>query len=162
MYRFYRKLFLAFFLLVSVTFALVFVCYDRIFINDPLLPANNSVIPWTARTITDSQQSGTSYISLNDDSFSLDYDYLITKDVMHPFVSLELVFGGTENAGHPVDLTGYSAVTFNLKCTSRNTLAFHLHSFDAKVTDPTDFSSILHCRKPWFPAMKNGRKLKLI
>lgn len=155
MFRFYRKLFLAFLLLVSVTFALVFVCYDRIFIKDTLLPADNSVFPWTARTITGSQQNGTSSVSLNDDSFSLDYDYLLATDVMYPYVSLEVVFGGTENARYPVDLTGYSTVTFKLKCTSRNILAFHLHSFDAKVTNPTDFSSyriaeaMTSCNEEW-------------
>lgn len=155
MLKFYNKSIAIFFGLVFFTCVLAFIGFDRVFISEALLPARDSIIPWKLETITDVQKGGTSSISVNDSSLSLDYDYVLTGDVQYPHVTAVAAFAELQNAEHLLDLSGYSIATFRVKCAPRNVLAFHLHTFDSQVTDPGNFSSyriaetLFSCNEEW-------------
>ena len=155
MIRFYKKVFPIFLGLSVFTAVLGLVCLNRVFVSDVLLPVHDSAIPWKLEIITDAEKGGTSSISINDSGVSLDYDYVLTKDVQYPSVSTLVAFAELQDAKHLVDLTRYSAVTFRVKCTPQNVLAFYLHNFDPRVTDPGNFSSyriaeeLFSCNNEW-------------
>ncbi len=139
MLEFYKKAILIFFGLAALTVVLGLICWNRVYVRDVLLPAQDSVIPWKFETITDTHRGGGSSISINDSSLSLDYEYLLKEVVEYPQVTAIVAFADLQNAEHLVDLSRYSAVTFRVKCAPRNVLAFYLHSFDPRVTDPGKF-----------------------
>ncbi len=141
MLEFYKKAILIFSGLGALIFVMGLVCLNRVFIRDALLPAQYSVLPWKLEIITDMYRGGASSISINDSSSSLDYDYVLREDVQYPHVTAIIAFAELKTAEHPVDLSGYSAVTFKVKCVPRNILAFHLHSLDPRVADPGNFYS---------------------
>jgi AraC-like DNA-binding protein len=141
MLRFYKKAILIFAGLIAFTLASAFICRDLVLVRDDLLPAGDSVIPWEFDTITDAYRGGTSSMSINDSSRSLDYDYVLTRDVPNPHVTAIVSFTKGRAAGYFVDLREYSTVAFRIKCVPRNILSFHLHSFDPKATVPENFYS---------------------
>jgi AraC-like DNA-binding protein len=141
MLGFYKKAILIFAGLVALTLALAFICRNLIFVRDALLPARDSAIPWQFDTITDAYRGGTSSMTINDSSQSLDYDYVLTRDVPNPHVTAIVSFTQGRSLEHFVDLSGYSTVAFRIKCVPRNILSFHLHSFDPKATVAENFYS---------------------
>lgn len=155
MLKFYKKIFSVFFSLVVLTVILTLLCLNRGFVSDVLLPVHESAVSWKFETTTDVQKGGTSSVSVNDSSVNLDYDYFLTEDVQYPHVSALIAFAELQNAKQLVDLTGYSAVAFRVKCAPNNVLAFYLHSFDPKVTDPENFFSyriaeiFFSCKDEW-------------
>lgn len=149
MLAFYKKVVPLFFGLVALTFLLALICFNRVFVRDALLPARDSVIPWKLETITDGEKGGTSSITVNDSSFSLDFDYVLGGELRYPYVSTVLAFADLQNAKQLVDLSKYSTLTFRAKCAPHNILSFHLHSFDPRVTDPGNFSSY-RIAETWF------------
>src|SRR5688572_16701047 len=141
MLGFYKKAILIFAGLAALTLVSAFICRDLVLVRDALLPARDSVIPWQFDTITDAYRGGTSSMTINDSSQSLDYDYVLTRDVPNPHVTAIVSFTKGRGAEHFVDLSGYSTVAFRIKCVPRNILSFHLHSFDPKATVPDNFYS---------------------
>ena len=161
MLQFYRKAIAIFFGLIVLTALLALVCLNRVFISDALFPIKNSVIPWKFVTITDVQKGGSSSIAVHDSNVGLDYGYVLTGDVQYPHVTAVVAFGDLQNTDpsqsehHLVDLREYSTVHFKVRCAPHNVLAFHLHTFDPKVTDRSNFSSyrisetLFSCSEGW-------------
>lgn len=155
MLELYKKAIAIFFGLLACTLVLAYVCIQRVVIDSPLLPAHNSVLLWKLVTLTDVQKGGTSSISVNDSNQKLDYDYVLTKDVQYPHVTVVIAFDELEAARDLVDLSLYSTATLRVKCTPRNILSLHLHSFDPEVTAPENFSSyriaeaLASCDEEW-------------
>jgi AraC-like DNA-binding protein len=155
MLEFYKRAILVFFGLIALTFVWVLVCLNRVYLRDALLPARDSVIPWQLVPVTDMEKGGTSTMSVNNSDSSLDYDYLLTGVVEYPHVTAIVAFTGLKNDGHLADLSRYSTATLRVKCAPHNLLAFHLHSFDPVVTDPSNFSSyriaeaLFTCHEEW-------------
>lgn len=155
MLEFYKKAILIFFVLAALTFLVVAMFLSRVFVSDVLLPARDSVIPWRLEALTDVEKGGTSSISVNDSSVSLDYDYVLTRDVEYPHVTALIVFAGLKNPEYLADLSRYSTAAFRVKCAPHNLLSFHFHSFDPRVTDRENFSSyriaeaLFTCHEEW-------------
>lgn len=141
MLDFYRKAITIFFILLLVTSILALLCFNRVFVRQDLLPAHDSVLRWQFKTITDVQKGGTSSIVVNESKQSIDYDYVLTQDVQYPHVTAVIAFAELENAKQLVDLSMYSHAILSVKCTPRNLLSIHLHSFDPVVTRPDNFST---------------------
>ena len=141
MLEFYKKATATFVGIIGLISLIGYICIDRIFVSDTLLPAQKSVLPWEATTISDAIKGGSSSISVMDAAYSLNYNYTITKNITYPFVSLMLMFADLGYPEQLVDLSGYSTASLRIKCSHRNLLSFELHSFDDKVTMPEDFSS---------------------
>lgn len=155
MLDFYKNITLVFLGLIAFTLVLAWLCVDRFFVSDPLLPANESVIPWKLESNTDVQIGGSSSTSLKDSIYSLDYQYRLTEDKRFPYVSQVLNFAASNKLENLADLSAYSTATFKIKCTPRNVLSFHLRSFDERVTDPNNpstyriASEVFSCNEEW-------------
>src|SRR5688572_4250267 len=160
MLGFYKKAILIFLGLLALTLVLAFICWDRVFVRAALMPPPDSVIPWELETITDKHRGGTSAITVNDSNLKLDYDYILTQDVEYPQVTAVVAFAELKSAKHLVDLSRYSAVSFRVACEPRNVLAFHLHSFDPKVTDPENFYSY-RIAETFFSCDEGGSDVKI-
>ena len=153
MLGFYRKAVVIFICLTALTAFLAYICIERFFINDILLPADKSALPWKFESLTDVLRGGSSSMSVIQDVDSLDFEYYLTEDIMFPYVTAVIAFDELENAKKLIDLSRYSTATFRVKCTPHNILGFFVYSFDADVTDPGVFysyrvaSAVFSCRE---------------
>lgn len=138
--RFYRNAAVLFASLLIATVLAGHVCFDQTFLVDRLLPAPKSVYPWFAITTSDAEQNGNSTIQLNDSTQSLDYEFTISEGggALHSFASVDMAFFSNENSSRLADLSKYSHLRFNAKCSPKNVLSFTAHTFDKQVTDPTN------------------------
>ena len=141
MLEFYRKAAAVFFGLIVLTVFSAYICIGHIFVSDPLFPAQDSAIPWKLETVTDADLGGSSSVTVHEDTYSLDYEYYLTKNITFPFVFVVIAFAELENAEHLVDLSKYSTATFRVRCTPRNILALYVNTFDENFTDPAIFDS---------------------
>jgi len=141
MLKFYKNATFVFLALTAFTLVLAWLCLERVFVSDALFPASESVIPWTLESSTDVFIGGTSSTIVKDSTYGLDYQYRLTEDKKFPFVSQYLRFGEVNKVETLADLSAYSTAKFTVRCVPRNVLAFYLHSFDARVTDPKDRST---------------------
>lgn len=141
MLEFYKKVTATFVGVIGLMSLIGYICIERIFVSDTLLPAQKSVLPWEATTVSDVISGGSSSISILDATYSLNYHYTITTDRTYPFASLILMFADTGDSEQLVDLAEYSSASLRVNCAHGNLLSFNLHSFDEKVTTPEDFSS---------------------
>lgn len=164
---FYKKSILIFSGLLLFTFVLGFICFERIFIRDALLPAGDSVIPWKAETITDVGMGGSSTVSVTEHTYNLNYEYHLTEDFMFPYVIVAIAFDELEQAENPVDLSEYSTATFGIKCTPINSLVFNVHMIDENITVPGNFDSyriasvLFPCHEEWSNVKIDLRQLSV-
>lgn len=155
MIELYKKATVIFLGLGVLTALLAYICFERVFVSDALFPVHESAIPWKFETVTDAQRGGSSSVFVNGDTYSLDYEYRLTEDIMFPYIIAVVAFAELENAEKLVDLSKYSTATFSVKCAPHNVLTFYVHSLDEKVTDPKDFysyriaSALFSCHDEW-------------
>lgn len=165
MLRFYKKSILIFFGLLLFTLVSGFICFERVFIKDTLLPAGDSVIPWKTETITDVGMGGSSSVSVTEHPYNLNYEYHLTEDFMFPYVIIAVAFDELEQAKNPVDLSKYSTATFGIKCTPINSLVFNVHMIDEKITVPGIFDTyriaavLFPCHEEWSDVKIDLRQL---
>jgi AraC-like DNA-binding protein len=151
----YRKAIAIFLGLAVLTAFLTYICVKLVLVSDALFPADKSAVHWRSVAVTDKQMGGSSSMVIDDDIYSLDFEYRITEDIKYPYVYAIVAFSELGDASNLADLSGYSSATFRVKCSTRNVLAFYLHSFDEEVTDPNDFLSyriattLFPCHERW-------------
>lgn len=155
MLRFYKNAVAVFLALAALTSLIAYVCLERTFLSDALLPAHISVIPWKAETDSDVRIGGSSSASINDTTHSLDFDITVKTDVQYPYASLMLIFGDAENPRQVADLTPYSTLSIDVKCAPRNVLTFTVFSIDEHVTKPAEIdtyrmaATYFSCKEDW-------------
>lgn len=155
MLRFYKNAVAVFLALAALTSLVAYVCLERASLSDALLPAHKSVIPWNSETDSDVRVGGSSSVSVNDSTHNLDFNVTIKADVEYPYASLMLVFGDPENTEQVADLTKYSTLSFDVKCTPRNVLSFTVFSIDEQVTKPSRIETYriagtyFSCKENW-------------
>lgn len=152
MSAFYKNTAMLFSVLVVFTSLAGYVCIKRSYLSDVLLPVHKSAIPWKVRTGTDAQDGGSSSISVNDSTYSLDFDFRVMKGADYPYVSFGLDF---KPPGQLVDLSNYTALTFSVLCRPHNVFNFSLLTFDDRITklnDPLSFrtpTEFFSCDDAW-------------
>lgn len=155
MYVLYRNAAVAFFVLATFTSLIGYICLDRAFIRDALLPAHTSAIPWQIEAASDGELGGSSSVSVNDATYSLDFDFLFSKNAEDPFIAVTLAFDDFEDPENFVDMTRYSTLTFDVKCAPANVLSLVVPVFDEQVTEPGNFISyripttFFSCKEDW-------------
>ena len=155
MQEFYNKALVGFLGLLVVSILVSYVCLNRTYLHLALVPAGKSNLLWRAEPTSDVNRGGLSSIKINDDQFSLNFDFTISKKAQYPFASTELVF--TDPAGKPVlvDLSQYDSISFSAKCSPANTLTLIMTTFDEKISVPGDFltyrapSAFFSCNQKW-------------
>lgn len=141
MRQFYNKALISFIGLLLISFFIGYICASRTFLQLSLLPAEKSSFPWKIMPRSDTEQGGSSKLILNDDKFSLNFDFLLSQAIQYPFASSSLAF--IDSKGNParVDLSGFDTATFSVKCSPANILTFVMVTFDEKVSKPDDIVS---------------------
>lgn len=134
--RFYRNAAVLFASLLVATLLAGHICLDQTFLVDRLLPAPKSVFSWVAATSSDAENNGKSTILLNDATQSLDYTFTISDGAPYSYASVDMFFFSNEKSPRFADLSKYSHLRFNAKCTPKNVLSFTAHTFDEQFTDP--------------------------
>jgi len=154
---FYNKALIGLLSLLLASCLVGYLCFERTFLRVVLSPANAGDLPWHSELNNDVEQGGASSIKLEDDKFSLAFEFQLSHQAHYPSVSASMVF--QDAAGKPalIDLSRYDHLSFSAKCLPANTLSFFLLTFEDKVSvannaltyrGPTSFFS---CNKNWSP-----------
>lgn len=139
MLSFYKKAALLTAGLIILSLAAAYLAFDRTFLELPLLPQDESGLPWHALTETDNHFEGQSTIKLLDERFSLDVEMNVSDVVETPYASVSLLFHDENGERRLVDLTRFSGMTFNVKCSPANILNFTLYTVDDTITKPDEY-----------------------
>jgi AraC-like DNA-binding protein len=160
MLNFYKKaLFrLALILLFSLCFAVL--CLSLTFKELNLLPLSDSPMPWDVEIGSDIENGGQSSVTLNDDRFSLGFDFTIRPVIQYPFVNVGMVFKDRQGNAQHVDLSSYETITFRVRCEPSNVLAFSVFTVEEQVTKPADINSY-KTPQAFFSCTENWSKIEL-
>ncbi|TVZ40424.1 AraC-like DNA-binding protein [Alteromonadaceae bacterium 2753L.S.0a.02] len=141
MLKFYKKAFALLIVLTVVSALLALFCVSSTFTRSPLLPNKDSAYPWRVAMDSDVVQGGDSQIHLNDNRFSLNFNFTITNKARYPYTALALVFADTEDTKHYLDLSSYNYLSFSVKCVPANVLTLAIFTVDEMVTEPGNIST---------------------
>lgn len=131
MQQFYKQSLVILVLLVIISVVATYFCVQRSFPEMLLLPAEENSLLWESDPRTDSREDGgDSSIHLVDDRFSLNFKFFITGMAQYPFAANSLLFKDAAGEERLADLSRYEELTFNVRCTPNNVLAFSLYTFD--------------------------------
>ena len=134
-----------------------FVCVKHTYLELRLLPASDTVIPWRGNVVSDVGKGGGSWIKMNDDKFSLNFDFNKSQKIDHSYVSAELLFINNQGEADHADLSKYDTLSFNVKCEPINTLYLGLLTFDETVSGAVlgnyltyrNLSTYFSCNENW-------------
>lgn len=160
MLNFYKKALsiLAITLLCSIVFALL--CVNYTFREFSLIPLSDSPLPWDIEVGSDGPSGGTSTASINDDRFSLTFDFQIRPATQYPFVNVAMVFKDRKGQVQYVDLSGYESISFNVRCAPSNILSFSVFTVQENVTKAEDLTSF-KSPQTFFSCTENWNKVEL-
>lgn len=157
MINFYKKAIVVLLGLLLVSALLAVWALQRTFISLALLPSASSALSWRAQYETDDYQGGASEVTLLDETYGLEYDFLISPQAEYPAVSVALEFVDNNNTPQLVDLSRYSELAFTVKCSPANELSLALFTVDERVTQLDNFLtyrsplSFFSCSEQWQP-----------
>lgn len=155
MLEFYKKALLTLFGLLLISALAAYWCLERTFLHLALLPASDSDLRWQAVPRTDVYQGGASRVEVSDDSYSLDFELFVSKAAEYPHAALALEFRDAEGNPAQVDLSLYNSLTFQVKCSPTNVLAFTAFTFDEQISQLGDFltyrspNTYFSCNQQW-------------
>lgn len=155
MQEFYNKALMGVLLLLAVSALVSYLCVNRTYLHLPLVPAGKSDLLWRSEATSDANRGGLSSVKINDDQFSLNFDFTISKKAEYPFASTELMFIDNTGKSILVDLSQYDSLSFSAKCLPANTLTLFIHTFEEKVSVAGDFltyrapSAFFSCNENW-------------
>ncbi|MCU4677204.1 AraC family transcriptional regulator [Catenovulum sp. 2E275] len=143
-----------------LTVGLSYFCIQQTFIHHFLLPNNHNQAEknkfnWQAEIDKDAHTGGNSTIKINDIEKTLDFDVLVSSQIEYPFSALGLNFIDEFGQQKLIDLSQYSTVSFNVKCSNENVLTFIVFTYDEQLSDPDDFltyrapASFFSCHSNW-------------
>lgn len=155
MQEFYNKALMGFLLLVAVSALVGYLCVNRTYLHLPLVPAGKGDLLWRAEPTSDANSGGLSSIKINDDQFSLSFDFTVVQKAEYPFAAIELTFVDGEGETLLVDLSQYDTISFSAKCSPANTLTLFIHTFEEKFSVSGDLSTyrapstFFSCNENW-------------
>lgn len=157
---FYNKALVGFFGLLLASCLVGYVCVDRTFLSVALLPSDTSALPWRSQLSTDVPQGGASVIKVEDDKFSLSFDFTLSHQAKYPSATLELVFNPRKGKAELIDLSRYDHLSFSAKCVPANILMFAAFTFEEKVTIP-DNPLTYRAPSTYFSCNENWSRIEL-
>ena len=155
MLEFYKKALLGLIGLLVISFVIAYLCAQQTFLHLALLPAGESTLIWEAEPSSDAIQGGLSNVQVQDDEFSLSFDFTISDKVRYPFATVAIVFKDQAGEYTNVNLSRYDAISFSAKCSPDNILSFLVFTFDENITKPDDLltfktpSTFFSCDGNW-------------
>jgi AraC-like DNA-binding protein len=141
MQEFYTKAFISGMCLLLVSLLLGYFCVSRTYLYLPLVPAGQSELIWRAVPRTDVEDGGLSSVKINDEQFSLSFDFTLVKQAQYPYAEVALEFTDASGAPTLVDLTAYDSLSVNVKCAPANTMLMSVLTFEEGLTVAGDLVS---------------------
>lgn len=155
MQHFYNQALVSLLCLLLTSGVIGYVCVDKTFMRVALLPGNETDLRWKSEPHTDTYQGGNSQLNIIDDTFSLNFNFTLSRQAQYPFAAVNLVFKGDKAEQELVDLSAFDKIVFSAKCSATNTLSFTLLTFDGQVSKAGDFlsyrapSTFFSCTPHW-------------
>lgn len=131
---FYKKALALLLALLVLSALAAYWALERTFSHQALLPSEESGLPWRSLADNDASQGGESSVVIEDDRYSLDFVLTLSDAAEYPFAGVVLNF--VDAGGEPVmpDLSAYSQLAFNVKCTPANVLSFSAQTFEKGIS----------------------------
>jgi AraC-like DNA-binding protein len=152
---FYNKALIGFLGLLLASCLVGYLCFDRTFLSAALLPSDTSSLPWNSAVNSDTNQGGASSIKVDDDKFSVSFDFILSHQAKYPNATVELRFKPRKGKPELIDLSRYDHVAFSAKCAPANILMFAVLIFEDKVSvasDPLTYrapTTFFSCNENW-------------
>jgi len=152
---FYNKALIGLLGLLVISFLVGYACVDRTFLHVSLLPAGTGDLRWSSQAEDDVNQGGASLVKIDDDKFSLSFEFTLIHQAPYPAASASLVFKDKEGKSTLVDLSRYDHLSFSVKCSPANILTFFALTFEDKVSVANDQltyrgpSTFFSCNESW-------------
>lgn len=138
MQDFFNKALTTFIGLLLASGAIGYFCFDKTFLALSLVPKTDNDVPWHIEQNTDTPEGGRSYLTINDEKFSLDFNFNLSHQAKYPYAGVSIVFGEAAGKRSAIDLSVYDKIMFSTKCATDNMLTFSLTTYDEKVTKEDD------------------------
>lgn len=155
MLDFYKKAFISLVAMLIVCIAISAFLINKTFVHSALLPKEQSDLEWSAAIESDRARGGHSQVTFSDITYSLDFELHVKSSIDYPYASAALEFTNQASANHLVDLSNYSHIRFNVKCSPANVLTFVVYTVDETLTSKDDYlsyrapSSYFSCNEQW-------------
>ncbi len=103
----------------------------------PLLPSSESEIDWYHRTEPPTLEHENKVIvgENGERSEQVTFDFILSPEQALPFASFIFYLSDPKTVADLADLSGYSAVSFRVRCEPKNVLVFALYTYVDGVTD---------------------------
>jgi AraC-like DNA-binding protein len=134
MHDFYKRAFVALACLAAASIIAGYACVKASYLQLRLLSEAGKAVPWRVETSSDASQGGESTIRMLQLQSTLGFQFNIAKSARHPYASTALVFEDANGKPAFADLSRYTSISFNARCSPANTLAFGVLTFDRNVT----------------------------
>ncbi|WP_019604624.1 AraC family transcriptional regulator [Teredinibacter turnerae] len=134
---FYRKVFLCVSFLITMSLTLLGIGLLLSHRETVFLPRNTGEINWFHEIAPlDQQQSDKVFvINAGETSESIVFEFLVSDDLKYPYTSFIFNLADAQEVSDLADLTGYSKVSFQVKCDPTNILVFALYTYVDNVTE---------------------------
>ena len=134
MLKFYRNAVIESLGLIVASILVCYIGFTKSQLTASLFPARDAGFFWKSAT-EPVEPKGKTQLLLKNETGNVEYDFFLDPDRLFPYVHYSIYFADAIQSTRQVDLTDYSAVSFNIICDPKNVLQFVLFSFDDKVTD---------------------------
>lgn len=141
LYEFHKRALLALVCLALLSMLAAYTCVQRSHVTLSLFPARESALAWHAEARSDAADKGASISQVVEEKSRLEFRFHIKKSVAYPFAAAAVVFEDRSGKPAHVDLSRYSSITFNARCSPANTLDVAIPTFDRKISRPGDLLS---------------------
>ncbi|WP_045825955.1 AraC family transcriptional regulator [Teredinibacter turnerae] len=134
---FYRKVLLCVSFLITMSLTLLGIGLLLSHRETVFLPRNTGEINWSHEIVpVDQQQSDKVFvINAGETSESIVFEFLVSDDLKYPYTSFIFNLADAQEVSDLADLTGYSKVSFQVKCDPTNILVFALYTYVDNVTE---------------------------
>lgn len=134
---FYRKVFLCVSFLITMSLTLLGIGLLLSHRETVFLPRNTGEINWFHEIVPlDQQQSDKVFVvNAGETSESIVFEFLVSDDLKYPYTSFIFNLADAQEVSDLADLTGYSKVSFQVKCDPTNILVFALYTYVDNVTE---------------------------
>jgi AraC-like DNA-binding protein len=143
-----------------------YVCFYFAYPKASLFPKNQEQLQWQLSPADDVNVGGDSTIKIDDAQVGIDFRYKLSHKSNLAHAGVNLNFQLNEKQPY-VNFERFSAITFVIKCTPRNTLFLGISTFDEKVTvrgTPLTYrtaTTLFKCEDQWAPVTVDLRRLEV-
>lgn len=154
MLKFYRNAVIESLGLILASILILYSGFTKSQLTASLFPARDPGFFWKS-AIEPPAPKGKTQLLLKNEVGNVEYEFFLDPERLFPYVHYSIYFADAIQSARQVDLTRYSALSFNIICDPRNVLQFVLFSFDDRVTELDNLvtrrvsSTAFSCHQDW-------------